>query len=184
MPSYRRWHVEGGLYFFTLVTHHRREVFSSSRARRILRESIDSVRKLHRFELVAIVLLPDHIHMMMHLPEGDSDFSVRIGGIKYAFTRAYLAAGGREAETTPGQVRHRNRGVWQKRFYEHVIRDYRDYKRHLDYVHANPVKHDLAEKPGDWQWSSFARYVNDGEYGEEWCGHVELAGVDIEPDTW
>ena len=183
MPSYRRWHV-GGAFFFTVVTHERRPIFASESARRMLRAAIGQAQGRLSFELPAIVLLPDHIHMIMRLPEGDGDFSRRISAMKRNFTEAYLRAEGSEGKPTPGRTRQRYRGVWQKRFYEHAIRDYRDFKRHLDYIHVNPVKHGLAEWPRDWPWSSFHRYVNRGEYDEQWCGHVDLAGVDIEPDDW
>ena len=98
---------------------------------------------------------------------------------------AYLASGGTEADGTPSRSRHRLRGVWQKQFWEHTIRDYRDTRRHLDYIHANPVKHGLVDRQRDWQYSTFARFVRLGEYAEDWCGHVKLpGGVDIEPDAW
>ena len=184
MPSYRRWHVEGGMYFFTLVAHERRPVFADESARQMLHLAIEQARERLPFELPAIVLLPDHIHMIMRLPQGDADFPRRIGAVKRNFTQPYVRAGGPEGQSTSGRARQRYRGVWQKRFYEHAIRNYRDFKQHLDYVHVNPVKHGLVERPRDWLWSSFHGYVDSGEYDEQWCGRVELAGVDIEPEDW
>jgi len=142
------------------------------------------VRSLRPFEQMGVVLMPDHLHLLWRLPDGDSDFSSRIGAIKQCFTRLWLAGGGEEGSATPGRARQQYRGVWQKRFYEHWIRDYRDFKLHLDYIHINPVKHGLAARPGDWPWSSFQRYVRRGEYDADWCGRVELPGCDIEPDGW
>lgn len=185
MPNYRRWKVEGGVYFFTLVTQERQALFQMGESRARLRRAIAAVRALRAFVLDAIVLLPDHLHMIMRLPPGDLDFSRRLGAIKYAFTRSHLAGGGTEARVGDGASRHRHRGVWQRRFYEHLIRDSRDFQRHVDYIHINPVKHEYVARPIDWPWSTFHRYLRLGEYNEEWCGHVELPGdVYIEPDTW
>jgi len=185
MPSYRRWRKEGGMFFFTLVTHKRRPLFDLPFARRQLREAIRAVRQARPFELRAMVLLPDHLHMLWRLPEGDAGYSTRVALIKRHFTRAYLARGGTETGGSPSRARHRLRGVWQKQFWEHAIRDYRDYRLHLDYIHANPVKHGLVGFPKDWPYSTFTRYVRLGEYDPDWCGHVKLpGGVDMEPDAW
>jgi putative transposase len=185
MPSYRRWRIEGGVYFFTLVTHERRPILTADLSRAILRKAFIDARKRLAFVLDAIVLLPEHLHMLMRLPDKDDRFSVRVSKIKRNFTEAYLEMGGTEGRCTPGRRRQRYRGVWEKRFYEHWIRDHRDFKLHLDYIHVNPVKHGLVQWPRDWPWSTFHRYVKLGEYDLDWCGHVEFpGGVDIEPDTW
>jgi len=177
--------VEGGTYFFTVVTHERNGILTSPLARKLLRQAFTNVRCMRPFQQLAIVLLPDHLHLLWRLPDGDSDYSIRLGGIKQAFTRSWLAAGGQEGSVGYARRRQEYRGVWQKRFYEHAICDYRDFKRHLDYVHVNPVKHGLVDWPREWPWSSFHRYVKLGEYDPDWCGHVELpGGVDIEPDVW
>ena len=185
MPYYRRWRSEGGIYFFTLVSHERRGVFAEDSAHTLLHNALNEARRRLPFDLDAMVLLPDHLHMLMRLPLGDDDVPSRIAKIKRNFTQAYLAAGGSEGTITESRRRQRYRGVWQKRYYEHCIRNYEDYKQHLDYIHANPVRHGLVERPLDWQWSSFQRYVITGEYDEQWCGHIELpGGANIEPDGW
>ena len=138
MPSYRRLEVQGAPIFLTVVTHERRAILCTDMSRGLLRKAIGDVRALHPFRMVACVLMPDHLHMLWQLPEEDEDFSTLLGGIKHAFTRAYLAAGGEEGHTSPSRQRHRNRGVWQKRFHDHVIRDDRDLERHIDYIHYNP----------------------------------------------
>ena len=122
----------------------------------------------------AIVLLPDHMHMIWRLPPGDSDYSGLLARIKRRFTQAYLAAGFAGADVTHGQKRKGYRGVWQPRFWEHTIRDERDFKMHLDCTHMNPVKHRLVAKPADWPWSIFHRYVRMGEYEVDWCGRTDL----------
>jgi len=121
-----------------------------------------------------MVLLPNHLHMLWRMDEQDTDYSLRISILKKRFTRAYLKSGGHEAEVEAGQMRHRLRGVWQRRFWEHTIRDAKDFRMHLDYIHVNPVKHGLVERPADWRWSSFQRYVDMGWYEPDWCGRVEL----------
>ena len=183
MPNYRRWRVEGGVYFFTIVTHQRRPILTTAVGRRFLRHAMIEARRRRPFEQLGIVLLPEHIHMIWRLPDGDVDYSIRIGAIKESFTRDYLASGGAEGASTPGRRRQRYRGVWQKRFIEHCIRDWADFKRHLDYIHANPVKHGHVEYPRQWSWSSFHRYRRMGWYENDWCGRVDLPGnLDVEPE--
>ena len=185
MPNYRRWKAEGAVYFFTIVTHERRGILTTPFARSCLRTAFRECRARHPFELPAIVLLPDHLHLVIRLAPGECDYSKRISSIKGCFTRVYLGGMGAEGTATASRRRQRYRGVWQKRFYEHCIRDSRDNLRHIDYIHANPVKHGLVRLARDWPWSTFHRYVKLGEYPLDWCGHVELPGeVYLEPDTW
>jgi putative transposase len=128
------------------------------------------------WEMTAVVLLPDHLHLIWRLPCGDVDYSTRVSLLKKRFTLAYLAAGGDEAAVPTGQCRHRLRGVWQRRFWEHVIRTAKDFRMHLDYIHLSPVKHGLAARPSEWPWSSFHRYVRRGWYEPGWCGRRDLPG--------
>jgi putative transposase len=175
MPNYRRKR-QGELYFFTIVTCDRRPIFDASHARHLLHTAIDLTQKDHPWTMEAIVLLPDHLHMLWRLPEGDTDYSSRIGALKKRFMRRYLMRGGREGRVAPGQRRHRRRGVWQQRFWEHTISDARDFHRHVDYIHTNPVKHGLVDYPRDWPHSSFHRYVKTGWYESDWCGQTDLPG--------
>jgi putative transposase len=125
---------------------------------------------------VGFVLLPDHWHALWHLPEGDSDYSWRIGRIKALFTRAYLTAGGDHGQPTASQRRNRRQAVWQPRFLEHTIRDARDFWKHLNYIHINPVKHGLVARPADWPWSTFHKWAKMGYYEVDWAGQGELPG--------
>jgi putative transposase len=185
MADYLRSRIDGGMYFLTLVTHERARRLTTRNARGLLRRAMAEVQASRPFDLRAVVLLPDHLHMLWRLPEGDAEYSGRVALIKRHFTRAFLSAGGREGATTASRRRHRVRGVWEKRFWEHAIRDHRDFKRHLDYIHFNPVKHGLVARASDWPWSSFRRYVALSEYELDWPGPTRLAGGgDIEPDTW
>ena len=175
MPNYRRNYV-GEHFFFTLVTRQRIRVFHRARWRRRLSEAIEQTQRERPWDMTGIVLLPDHLHMLWRMPRGDTDYSGRISVLKRRFTQAYLAGGGREAPVSTAQRAKRFRGVWQRKFWEHTIRDARDFRMHLDYIHLNPVKHGLAETPRDWAWSSFHRYVEQGMYEPDWCGRVDLPG--------
>ena len=174
MPGYRRWH--GPMVFLTLVAAERRPIFASPRARELLHGAMAATRAERPWEMVGIVLLPDHLHMLWGLGPDGGDYSTRVSVLKVRFTRAFLALGGKEGSVPGGQRRHRLRGVWQRRFWEHTIRDSRDFHKHLDYIHINPVKHGLAAKPKDWPWSSFHRYVEMGWYEPDWSGDCDLPG--------
>jgi putative transposase len=169
MPNYRRALQPGGTFFLTLVTHGRRRLFDQSLARSHLRRAIAAARADRPFELVAIVLLPDHLHLILTLPIGDADFSVRLSAIKARFTRTYLQAGGTETPQSVSREESRHRGVWQKRFWERLVRDENDLIGCIEYIHYNPVKHGLATCPHAWEWSSFEGYVRSERYPREWC---------------
>ena len=155
MSNYRRAYVPGGSFFFTLVTERRAPIFRSQITRDCLGTALRDCRKRWSFRLDALVLLDDHLHAMWTLPDGDTDYSMRWGFIKKEFTKAWLLADGIE------QLR---RGVWQRRFWEHTLRDENDYARHFDYLHYNPVKHGYVERVRDWQYSTFHRWVKQGIY--------------------
>jgi putative transposase len=168
MSEYRRHYVPGAMVFFTVVTHERRKLFEYELARRCLREAIAVVRAKRPFTMDAIVVLPDHLHTIWTLPENDNDFSVRWRRIKAEFTERFLAAGGQEGERSASRLKRKERGIWQRRFWDHVIRDELDFERHLDYIHFNPVKHGYAKGPRDWPFSSFQRWVDFGVYEANW----------------
>jgi putative transposase len=168
MPNYRRAIEAGGMFFFTLVTHQRQALFSQSAAREFLHRAIGEVQGERTFELTAMVLLPEHLHCIWRLPEDDSDFSKRWGLIKSKFSKMWVEAGGREAGVSQARCKHRERGIWQKRFWEHRIRNEEDMMRHVNYIHFNPVKHGLARCPHVWPYSSFARWVKEGYYKNDW----------------
>ncbi len=168
MPRFRRNYVPGGTYFFTLVMHRRRPILTTPLARRCLRGALTAERERAPFELVAIALLPDHLHAVWTLPDGDANFTLRWQRIKEGFTRRYLVGGGTEAEITGARSQRRERGVWQPRFWEHTVRDEDDFDRCLTYVHYNPVKHGLADAPGEYPWSSFQKFVDRGWYEPTW----------------
>lgn len=167
MPNYRRWFIPGGTYFFTTVTAGRRPILTSELARPMLRGALAAELGATPFDLNAIVLLPDHIHTLWTLPDGDSAYPLRWKRIKERFTRRYLAAGGGESGRRSRGPR-RGRNVWQPRYWEHVVRDEDDFKRCLDYIHWNPVRHGLVARVLDYPWSSFHKWVELGEYDLDW----------------
>ena len=168
MPNYLRSYVPGGTFFFTIVTQERRRILTTALARMLLRDSIAEELEVAPFALDAIVLLPDHLHAVWTLPEGDTDYSTQWRRIKERFTRRYLANGGAEASRTIARVIKGERGIWQPRFWEHTIRDESDLERCIDYLHFNPVKHGLVATVRDYPWSTFHRFVERGIYPHDW----------------
>jgi putative transposase len=172
MPRYRRAFAPGGTFFFTVAIANRSDgllVREVDRLRRIYR----SVQERHPFETIAICILPDHLHALWSLPENDSDFPQRWSLIKSGFSRGLNVAAPRSAR----HVAKRERGLWQRRYWEHAIRDELDLVRHADYIHFNPVKHGLVTRVRDWPYSSFHQCVARGELPEDWGGDMrELAG--------
>lgn len=171
MPNYRRAHIPGGTFFFTVVTHRRRRLFHIEANRKLLGDIIRETQLEWPFEMNAIVLLPDHLHAIWTLPPGDENYSGRWSVIKKNFTTRFLANGGIDAKVSSGKQREGRRGVWQRRFWEHTLDSEDDFQTHFDYIHYNPVKHKLVKCPGDWKASSFHRWVQAGVYPADWaCG--------------
>jgi putative transposase len=165
MTNYRRNFVPGGTFFFT--------VNMAERRLRLLTEHIDLLRAAfratrlrHPFTIDAIVVLPDHLHAIWTLPEDDADFATRWRLLKSPFSRA-LPGGERISNS---RLRKGERGIWQRRYWEHTIRDEMDRTRHIDYIHINPVKHGHVTRVRDWPYSSFHRMVRLGTYPEDWAG--------------
>jgi putative transposase len=176
MSNYRRWRVQGATYFFTAVTYRRRPILTTDSARAALREALRRVRALQPFEIVAIVLLPDHLHTVWTLPANDSDYSTRWRELKALVTRSLWPHAPSGQPIPSSRRRSGEKLVWQRRFYEHTCRDESDLSRCIDYVHLNPVKHRLVSRVGDWPWSSFHRYVKLGHYESDWGGSPEWFG--------
>ena len=168
--------MAGGTYFFTIVTYRRQEILTLPESRVALRNSISEVRSQYPFDIDAWVLLPEHLHCIWTLPRGDKDFSKRWGLIKAGFSKKTRHLFHRDEWMKKSKQRHREGTIWQRRFWEHQIRDERDYQTHMDYLHFNPVKHGLVQKVNDWRYSSFHRYVRAGVYDMDWGGGHESIG--------
>lgn len=163
---YRRSKTSGGTFFFTVVTHNRRPFLCHPENIVLLRSAFKKVREAHPFTVDAIVVLPDHIHCIWTLPEGDNDFAIRWSLIKGGFTRECSSRC--KGARTASRVARKEQAVWQHRYWEHEIRDEEDFRRHVEYIHYNPVKHGYADRPFDWEFSSFGRYVRNGLYPADW----------------
>ena len=161
---YRRAWIAGGTYFFTLALADRRERLLLDHVE-VLRDVIRHVRRMRPFTIDAMVVLPDHLHAIWTLPEGDSDYPKRWHCIKAGFARRLPVTEPRSAT----RRRRGERGVWQRRYWEHVIRDGLDLQRHLDYVHYNPVKHGYVARPVDWPCSSIHRFIRSGLISPDWA---------------
>ncbi|RRU76649.1 transposase [Stutzerimonas xanthomarina] len=163
MPNYRRSTVAGGTWFFTVTLADRRST--------LLVEQIDQLRAAYRaaqirlpFHTTAICVLPDHLHAVWTLPHGDSDYALRWSLIKSQFSRQLPGSA-----RCSSQLRKREKGIWQRRYWEHQIRDETDLQRHVDYLHYNPVKHGWCARAADWPYSSFHRFVQQGLLPADWA---------------
>jgi putative transposase len=168
MPYFRRWYVPGGTYFFTVVAYRRRRLFRNLFRQQQLGDILRDVRTETPFETVAMVLLWDHLHAIWTLPKDDDDYSGRWQKIKGDFTAEFLRTGGVELPVTAAQREAGRRGVWQPRFWEHVVRDEEELSALCDYIHYNPVKHGYVSRPCDWESSTFHRFVKKGHYSMDW----------------
>jgi putative transposase len=181
LSDYRRSIIPGGTFFFTVVTHMRRPIFADDFAVEIFFKCIREISALHPFTIEAWVVLPDHIHMIWTLPEDDSDYSTRWKKIKARFSRQYLKKQGTKGqEKSPSMTEKGEKGIWQRRFWEHSIRDQEDFNRHCDYIHYNPVKHGMVTLPFQWQQSSLMEFVQKGSYSPEWEHTIERETADVE----
>lgn len=179
MSRYRRL-LTGHTYFFTVVAHRRRAIFCNPIIRSSLADAIRFVRETRPFVVDAWSLLPDHMHCIWTLPEDDLDYSTR-----WAMIKRYVSTGPartlhNRALSTPSRKKHRESTIWQRRFWEHQIRNEVDFERHMDYIHFNPVKHGFVEQVVDWPYSTFHRYVREGVYAQDWGGTAEISGMLIE----
>ncbi|MBD2577374.1 transposase [Oscillatoria sp. FACHB-1406] len=168
MPNYRRITRTGGTYFFTQVTYQRYPWLCSDLGRSTLRASIEKVREKYPFLIDSFVLLPDHFHCILTLPEGDSDYKTRLRLIKTFTTKNFKEEFNVELKTTTSRQKRQERNLWQRRYWEHAIRDEEDFARHCDYIHYNPVKHGLCTTPQHWRFSSIHRFITSGIYPKDW----------------
>lgn len=173
MPHYIRSRVEGGIYFFTVVTYHRLPILTCENSREILRAAWLDAENRFPFETLAICLLPDHLHCLWKLPSGDANYSTRWSEIKRLFTRNYLTEVGSNEKRNASRIKRQEGTIWQRRFWEHTIADEADYEFHLDYIHFNPIKHGYVSRAADWPWSSFQRFVKEGIYDPDWAGSAQ-----------
>jgi len=176
MPNYRRMHHAGGCYFFTvnLLNRHPNDLLVQHID--TLRDAVRCVQHKWPFKIHGWVVLPDHFHCLIQLPEADSDYSLRLRKIKTRFSVALPRVESRSAN----RQKRGERGIWQRRFWEHLIRNDHDYRIHMDYIHINPVKHGLVKSVEQWPYSTFHKYVSLGVYPHDWAGTEEVRLLEIE----
>ena len=177
MPDYRRAFCPGGTFFFTVNLLQRRGSDLLVRHVDHLRDVVREVRHAHPFHIHGWVVLPEHLHAVIELPEGDADFSRRWRLIKSGFSKRL------PADECLSRVRRARgeRGIWQRRFWEHLVRDEADFVAHMDYLHFNPVKHGHVSRVADWPYSTFHRMVEAGMYSRDWAGSEGADGI-VVPD--
>lgn len=161
MSNYRRYYIPESMIFITMVTNQRKPLLIENIT--ILRESIKNCRL--DFQVYAGVILPDHIHIILH-PANTKNYPKIVSSIKYSFSKNIEY---KKVNKTETEIKRKEKGVWQRRYYDHIIRDEDDLYRHLDYIHYNPIKHNLAQSAKDWEHSSFSKFVQYGLYDLNWC---------------
>ena len=167
MVNYRRATVPGATYFFTVTLRDRRSRLLIDQIT-AFRAALQITKRSRPFRIDAMAVLPDHVHALWTLPPDDHDYSGRWRAIKAGFTRAM-----REHGVPVHRDRRGEYDLWQRRFWEHLIRDDTDFARHVDYIHFNPVKHGLARWPVDWPWTSLHRYIRQGLAPPNWAVGID-----------
>lgn len=165
MPDYLRHYIPNSIVFITIVTYHRNP---------LLIKNINNLRIAfktcpYKFDILAACVLPDHLHLLIK-PNNIEQLSKIISSIKYCFSKSII-------NIIKPETSRREKGIWQRRFYDHIIRSEEDLNRHIDYIHYNPVKHGLVKASKDWEYSSFSKYVKNGQYEENWCNFEDKYNI-------
>lgn len=173
MPNYRRASIAGATYFFTVVAYRRQRILCDDAVRFALRTAIAATRADRPFDILAWVLLPDHLHCIWTLPDGDADFATRWSMIKRRVSLACRISHRQTELLTASKRKHRESTLWQRRYWEHQIKDEADLARHVDYIHYNPVRHGLVARPADWPYSTLHRDIARGIYPLHWGEDIQ-----------
>lgn len=167
MPNFRRYYIPHAIIFITCVTNHRYPYLESSKSVDLFFHTVERVQDIYNFDLLAFVVLPDHFHWLMEIGDPSGDFSKVMHSIKRNYTINYKKVHNLEMPLS----------IWQKRFWDHIIRDEEDMEHHVDYVHWNPVKHGYTRKPEEWVYSSYEKWLDKGYYERGWGWMEEPAGI-------
>lgn len=167
MPQYTRVFDPGGTFFFTLVTERRRPIPTTELGRLSLGSALRKTLTERPVKVQAIVLLPDHMHTIWTLPPDDTDYPTRWNLFKRRFVRDWIAGSGKEQPTSTSRKRSRRRGVWQRRYWEHMVRE-DEFEDLVAYIHLNPVKHGYVRCPHEWPYSSFHQWVKERSLNWDW----------------
>ena len=169
MSNYRRDNTAGATWFLTVVTYQRQAFLCQDKVRAALREAIGKVHSKYPFKIEAWVLLPDHFHCIWTLPDGDSNFQLRIQLIKRYVTQKCAPFLHRDELTTTSRRKRNESTIWQRRYWEHRLHSEKDFEHHMDYIHYNPVKHGLSQTPTKWPYSTIHRLTKKGVYPADWA---------------
>lgn len=173
MPNYKRYYEKEYYIFITVVTYKRNKILLKNIEK--LRNSFKKAKTKYQFEIFGMVVLPDHFHIILK-PEIANEFSKIIGSIKSSFTKTidkdYI-----DNNISTSRIKRREKGVWQRRFYEHTIRSEEELHSYLDYIHYNPVKHGYAKNVRDWEFSSFHKFVNQEWYDINWGSLEDVKNI-------
>jgi len=169
MSHYRRANITGSTYFFTVVSYRRQQILCDESIRHALRKAIKDTQHKYPFTIDAWVLMPDHLHCLWTLPEGDADFAKRWNRIKRQVSIDCGREYKKEKWLTASKKKHCESTLWQRRYWENRIRDQNDFNHHMDYIHYNPTKHGLCERPNLWPYSTLHRCMKEGAYPLDWA---------------
>ena len=178
MSNYIRDKTQGGCYFLTFNLLDRKSSLLLTHIDKF-RDAYAKTIQHHQFKLDAMVVLPDHVHIMITLPPNSDNYAVIVASIKSQFSRQINKT---EAITLSRQAK-RERGIWQRRFWEHRIRDDADYRQHMDYIHHNPVKHGYVTNPQNWQYSTLHKLIKKGVYPADWGTDENDKSINIRYDV-
>ena len=167
MSKFKRYYQDKNVVFITIVTYNRQQILVKNIE--LLRQSFKNVK--YNYEIIAGIVLPDHLHILIQTDKA-SDYSKIISSFKSNFSRLLP----KNMNQTEAQLDRREKGIWQRKYYDHIIRNDMDFNKHLDYIHYNSVKH-LNIAPKDWEFSSFKKFVKQGFYKEDWCNFNDKNGV-------
>jgi len=174
MPNYKRFYLENSSVFITVVTNNRNKILIENVD--LLRDCFKATKDIFDFEVDASVILPDHFHVILS-PKNVNEFSKIIGYLKKEFTKA-ISDELKNENISESRLKRNEKGIWQRRFYEHIIRDENDLHKYLDYIHYNPVKHGYVQNVKDWQFSSFHKFVKLHNYDEGWGSEADIKHIE------
>lgn len=169
MSNYRRLYLQGSTIFLTIVTYNRQPIFANPDHISLLRQAIAKVKSERPFSIEGAVILPDHLHFLWTLPPNDHNYSYRVSRLKVLFTKSFRGKKYQAENISNSRLKHRESDVWQRRFWEHTIKNENEFENFLNYIHYNPVKHGLVSCPHFWKYSSFQTSVNKGIYEDDWA---------------
>lgn len=171
MPNYVRVFVQNSYVFITVVSYDRKPLLVNNIS--ILKDALRNSKKFYEYEIFGMVVLPDHLHLIIR-PDNINDYPKIISRIKHYFSRNINSS---KNNISDSKVKKREKGIWQRRYWEHTILDEKDLYKLLDYIHYNPVKHGYAKAVKDWEYSSFKKFVKRQNYDINWGSLKDIENI-------